>query len=407
MGNKNKLFILFCVFVVAIGTRYLYLINKHEPVSPKQFWSIRSIDVMKYSRDLAREKLDDPTFDSTIEFQVSKIAGTGATHVAIGVPYDHEFLPIMRRWVTSIRRHNMNVWFRGNFSGWEGWFEYKGIDQETHTAWIKDFILKNQDLFEDGDLFSSCPECENGGDGDPRHTRKVAEYKQFLINETDAVRFAMRKIGRNIPENLHSMNGDVARLVMDKETTKRLGGKVVVDHYVSTPEKLIKDIKEMAESSGGDIVLGEFGAPIPDIHGSLSEEEQAGWVKKAMELMSQESSVVGVNYWTSFGGSTKLWNDDGTERPVVSVVTNFYTPKQVTAQVVTLFGLPLSGAQINHGQFSAYTGSNGFFSLPTASGSIVTVSKPGFIDYAFHILTTQKIYLEPTSVFAFVKYFVL
>jgi hypothetical protein len=75
---------------------------------------------MKYSRDLAREKLGNPSFDKVIDDQISRIAGTGATHVALGVPYDPEFLPIMRRWVTAIRKYNLKVWFRGNLSGWEG-----------------------------------------------------------------------------------------------------------------------------------------------------------------------------------------------------------------------------------------------------------------------------------------------
>ena len=46
---------------------------------------------MKYSRDLSREKLKDPSFDVVIDKQVKAIAETGATHVAISTPYDEEF----------------------------------------------------------------------------------------------------------------------------------------------------------------------------------------------------------------------------------------------------------------------------------------------------------------------------
>ncbi len=406
MAVKNKIILVLFIFAILIVARFFQLSLVGGSATPKQFWSIRSIDVMKYSRDLAREKLMDPKFDVTIENQISAIASTGASHVALGVPYDHEFLPIMRRWVTAIRRHNMKVWFRGNLSGWEGWFEYKKIDQETHTAWIKDFILKNQDLFEDGDLFSSCPECENGGEGDPRQTGKVEQYRQFLVNETDAVRFAMRKIGRDIPENLHSMNGDVARLIMDKETTKRLGGNVVIDHYVATPEKLISDIREMARSSGGNIILGEFGAPIPDIHGNMDEAQQSKWVESALRAMSQEPLVVGVNYWTSFGGSTKLWNDDGTARQAVEGVSKYFTPPQAASKVVTWFGLPVADAQVYLGTYSSSTSAGGSFSLPSVSQSTLEVSKPGFVTYKFPVTSTQKIYLEPTSLFTFLKFFI-
>ena len=63
------------------------------------------------------------------------------------------------------------------------------------------------------------------------------------------------------------MNGDVAKLVMDKQTTASMDGIVVIDHYVATPEQLALDIRRIAEGSGGNVVLGEFGVPIPNIHG--------------------------------------------------------------------------------------------------------------------------------------------
>ena len=60
-------------------------------------WTFQSIDTMKYSRDVAREKLYDPSFDAIIDRQVGAIAETGATHVAIAVPYDEEFVPFLER----------------------------------------------------------------------------------------------------------------------------------------------------------------------------------------------------------------------------------------------------------------------------------------------------------------------
>ncbi|MDP3888564.1 MAG: hypothetical protein Q8Q24_00825, partial [bacterium] len=103
-----------------------------SPVPQKHIMEFKSIDTMKYSRDIAREKLNDPSFDKVIDTQVKNIADTGATHVAIATPYDEEFLPILKRWVSSARKYNLKVWFRGNWSGWEGWFDYPKIDRSTH-----------------------------------------------------------------------------------------------------------------------------------------------------------------------------------------------------------------------------------------------------------------------------------
>src|SRR3989304_760988 len=68
-----------------------------------RIWPVQAIDTMKYSRDLAREKLNDPSFDAVIDEQVRIIAETGATHVAIATPYDEEFLPFLTRWVSAAR----------------------------------------------------------------------------------------------------------------------------------------------------------------------------------------------------------------------------------------------------------------------------------------------------------------
>lgn len=362
---------------------------------------------MKYSRDLAREKLNDLEFNKTIDNQIKVIASTGATHVAIGVPYDEEFLPIMHRWVSSARNHNLKVWFRGNLSGWEGWFDYKKIDRSTHSKAIEEYIIKNADLFEDGDLFSSCPECENGGPGDPRHVGDVDGYRNFLVEQTDIVRQSFRKIGKDILPNLHSMNGDVARLVMDKQTTSRVGGYVVVDHYVGTPEKLVADVKDFAKQSGGSIILGEFGAPIPDIHGNMTEQQQAAWVGKALDLLAKERSVVGLNYWTSFGGSTKLWNDNGTERSVANVLRGHFQPAQFKSQVVTWFDIPVGRAQVSEdGKEPIITDNRGFFSLPLVEGSELTVSKEGFNQYRTPIASNLKIVLEPTTLLSFLRVFI-
>lgn len=405
MASKNK-FLLLTAIIVLILLRYWFLRSASPKYIESRIWSIQSIDVMKYSRDLAREKLNDLEFNKTIDNQIKVIASTGATHVAIGVPYDEEFLPIMRRWVSAARNHNLKVWFRGNLSGWEGWFDHKKIDRSTHTKMIEDYIIKNADLFEDGDLFSSCPECENGGPGDPRHVGGVKEYRDFLVEQTDVVRQSFRKIGKDILPNLHSMNGDVAKLVMDKDTTKRLGGFVVVDHYVATPEKLVADIRDLASQSGGSIILGEFGAPIPDIHGKLTEQQQAAWVGNALDLLAKEKSLVGLNYWTSFGGSTKLWNDDGTERMAANVLRGHFQPAQFKSQVVTWFGVPVGRAQVSEdSKEPIITDNRGFFSLPLVEGSQITVTKDGFNQYRTPIASNLKIVLEPVTLLSFLRVF--
>lgn len=326
-------------------------------------FEFQSIDTMKYSRDLAREKLKDDSFNAIIEKQVSDIAKTGATHIGIATPYDDEFLPFLRRWVEISRKYKLKIWFRGNWSGWEGWFEYPKITREEHIQKTKKFILENSQLFEDGDAFSSCPECENGGEGDPRQTGGVTSYRKFLIDQYGATNSSFVKINKNVRADLFSMNGDVAKLVMDKNTTKALGGIVTIDHYVATPAKLIEDVDIIAKNSGGKVVLGEFGAPIPDIHGKMSESEQSKWVGELLSGLKNNKNISGVSYWLNVGGSTEIWDKEGQAKEAVKIIEDYYKINVAYGTVYDEFGNFLENVKIKNGDQEASTNAEGYFEL--------------------------------------------
>lgn len=292
------------------------------PIIPPA-WSVRSIDTMKFSRDEARRALTDPAFDEIIDTQIRAITSVNPTHIAIDTPYDEEFLPVLRRWVHAVRISGLKVWFRGNFSGWEEWFGYPRIDRAEHLRKTWEFLKSNQDLFEDGDIFTACPECENGGPGDPRSNDDLAGHRSFLLDEYYLTKRAFPQ-GKQVATNFNSMNADVARLVMDRPMTDAMGGLVVVDHYVSSSEQLADDIKEIAALTHGKVMLGETGVPVPAIHGPMTSHEQAGWLRRALMRLRTIPELIGMNYWVSFGGTTAIWRDEETELPAVDVLRQFY-----------------------------------------------------------------------------------
>lgn len=353
-------------------------------VGEPKFWKVQSIDTMKYSRDLAREKLNDSNFDAVIDKHVGNIASLGATHIAIATPYDSEFLPYLNRWVKAARKYNLKVWFRGNWSGWEKWFNYPAITREEHLNKTKKFILNNPDLFVGGDIFTACPECENGGPtGDPRSSGDVGGHRKFLIDEHNIMSGSFNKIGKSVIYNYNSMNGDVARLIMDKATTKALGGVVTIDHYVRTPEKLVSDIREIHNQSGGMIVLGEIGVPIPDIHGRLDDSEQANWMNNALSQLVKPSEVIGINYWLSYGGSTSLWRDNGTKKPIADILTKFYSPKVLSGYIKDENNKPISSAKIENNYSETTSLKNGFFEIPYLESEVTidyVISANGYSD---------------------------
>lgn len=384
--TKYRMFVFLSAFL-ATSVFFISLAFKPEskiyyPEPKLSFWQVRSIDTMKYSRDMSREKLRDQSFDKVIDEQVKNIAEAGATHIAIDTPYDEEFLPMLKRWVKAARKYELNVWFRGNWSGWEEWFDYPRIGREEHIAKTKSFILANGGLFEDGDIFSFCPECENSGQWDLSLAEDIKEYKDFIIEEHKTAESAFQKINKRVSSNYFSMNGYVARLIMDKEMTASSGGIAVIDHYVDTSEKLIKDIKELAEKSGGKIVLGEFGVPIPDIHGEMTQSEQAEWIKNSLSALTEIKEVVGINYWVSVGGSTQIWDSDGRELQGAKILKQFYRPNVIYGLIQDELGRPIANARITHSGNSVFSRGDGYFELlsPKNENSKFQISKTGYIN---------------------------
>lgn len=384
-----------------IVTVVCVLLAQHDARSAKttdSWWNVQSIDTMKYSRDLAREKLNDELFQETIDVQMKNISDLGATHVAIGTPYDEEFLPFLKIWVSAARAQGLSVWFRGNFSGWEGWFDYPEITKSEHLRLTEKFILNNKSLFENGDIFTSCPECENGSLGDPRQTKQVKAYREFLVEERDLAHRSFVAIGKDVKTNYYSMNGDVASLVMDKETTALLDGVVVVDHYVGSPEELVADIKKYAKSSGGRVVLGEMGAPVPDIHGAMSEREQAEWIDEALGLLSKEDVVLGLNYWVFSGGSTGVFTDQGEEKASAQVIAKYFKPQKLTLRISSSNGGPIPNATVMVGANEYISDRQGRVDIAVVPKiNEILVSADGYKMYSQKLinpLNVQKVVLE-------------
>jgi hypothetical protein len=352
----------------------------YYPAPRKSFWEYQVIDTMKYSRDRAQERLHDQSFDQTIETQVRQIAETGATHVAIATPYDAEFIPFLTRWVQAARAHGLRVWYRGNFSGWEGWFRYPKIGEEEHIEKVRDFILGHPELFRNGDLFTPCPECENGGPGDPRRTGDIAGFRRFLIESHESAQAAFRSLGVLVDTRFFSMNGDVVRLALDDKTAAALGNVVTVDHYVKTPEKLEQDIRSFGKDGSREVFLGEFGAPIPDIHGRMNDLEQATWLDQSLSRFARIQNLIGLSYWLSVGGSTELWSEDGKPRPAVAVLKKYYHPKLLYGFVNDELGRGIRQATVTLGRYSAMSDSHGHFELRylADAGETATIEAVGY-----------------------------
>lgn len=410
--RNNIKIILPVALLLLVGLAVVIILNSYSSqlvLSSQRavFWSFQSIDTMKYSRDLSREKINDSSFDPVIEMQMKEIAATGATHVAIATPYDEEFYPMLLRWVRAARKEHLSVWFRGNFSGWEGWFGYTKITRAKHLDMTRAFLMKHPSLFQDGDVFTACPECENGGPGDPRQTGDITGYRQFLIDEYHLTSQFFASEHKNVRSNFDSMNKDVATLIMDRATTKALGGIVTIDHYVESPEKLAADISTIVVESGGNVVLGEYGVPIPDINGPMTPEEQARWINDAGRLLVTTKGLIGVNYWVNTGGSTQLWDGNGNAREAVSAIHSLYSPQELKVRLVDALGRPIQNARLDGGVRYATSDKDGYAFLPYINKEkIISVLAANYVPLEIRPadIKTKSIVLQRTSESPFFKF---
>lgn len=411
MNTTTKLMIILFV-VILFGFLFASLAKPQlfEPEPLVNPWQFRAIDTMKYSRDVAGEKLNDPSYDQEIETQVRNIAATGATHVAIATPYDEQFIPFLKRWVEAARRHHLKVWFRGNWSAWEGWFgRERKMTFEEHTQKTVEFIKKHPELFENGDAFTGCPECENGAQGDPRMTGKVDEYRKFLISQHIESEKAFQEIGMTVNTSLMSMNKDVADLVMDEATAKGVGGFVTIDHYVVEAKRVARDVNQLAEKTKAKIVLGEFGAPIPDLNGEMTEDQQAEWIDEAMADLQKSPHLYGLSYWVNKGGSTAIWNDNNTPRKAVNIVTKYFQPMQLYGSLNDELGFKVSDVIIE-ANGKHYRTENGEYLIPLYGYQTVKFIKDGYFMETIEVNAAPKrrknIILKPQQPGGFYSFWV-
>lgn len=313
--------------------------------------------------------------------------------------------------MNEARKDHLKVWFRGNFSAWEGWFGYtKMIDYNQHHALTKAFITKHPDLFEDGDIFTPIPEPENGGPGDPRGSdQKSADFNAFLVASYNNCVQSFAIIGKQVRCGFFSTNGDIAKTVLTPQTVAQIGNVVVIDHYVDNPEQMQLDISYLTNKfPRAKIVLGEFGAPIPDINGDMTEQQQNDFIAELLQVFYEnKASIAGVNYWTLAGGSTSLLRDDFSEKPAFATLADYFLPSQLKGRITDTLGNSLSQIRITDktGTIIATTTGDGSFSIAAQKNTLVplVITMNGYKPFEETIIVSdnqqelQDIQLQPIN----------
>lgn len=359
-------------------------------------WAHACIDTMKTSRDNARRWANKPDLAQIIQKELQTIKNTGANCVAIATPYDKEFLPYLSMWVKEARRQNLTIWFRGNFSMWENWFDYQG-DMTTDELFTQgtNFIKDNKQLFKNGDIFTLAPEAENGGPFDQVEIDEHQAFRMFLIEQYKVCRSAFKSIDKNVTCNWFSMNGGLAKRSLNQQTIDQIGGVVTIDHYIKDATEMGEFIDYFYNNFGAKVVIGEYGAPIPQINGDMTPQEQADFVHALLEQIYQrKDKIEGHSYWVLYDGSTRLINYDYSPRPVLNVLKEYFTSTAlIEGQVLNTLGKPLENTNIysQQGTLLAKTDNKGKYSFSVYPHlDTLTLKKSGYQSKSLPIYPKAK-----------------
>ena len=330
------------------------------------FWKYQCVDTMKTSRDKARAWVGLSDLQDRVDKEMKAIYELGANCAAIDTPYDPEFLPYLKTWVQGARSYNLNVWFRGNFAGWEKWFDYAKLS-DTNSFLIKTstFISENKDIFRDNDIFTAAPEAENGGPFNQVEVNEYPAYRKFLIDEKSTMDKSFSEIDKKITTDWLSMNGGLAKRMYDAKTINALGKAVSLDHYIKDTNQMSEFINYFYNNFGAKVSIGEFGAPIPDINGNMTNAEQAEFINKLFQQLTKEKDKLsGINYWTLYDSSTALLNEDYTHKASYDVLKKYYSPTIVKGSVLNNDKDPVANVEIKFDNgYSTKTNNNGDYNI--------------------------------------------
>lgn len=363
--------LLFLIALIINSATSNVVIGTNDDFTQTKLWKYQCIDTMKTSRDRARSWGGRKDVSELIEKEVKIISEIGANCIVIDTPYDDEFVPFLKSWVGIARKYDLSVWFRGNWSQWEGWFDYpKEMTPREHLTKTSQFITNHSDLFADGDAFDPCPECE--GNGYWRVPDDNEEFREFKRSQKRALDEVFDKIGKKVITNRLSVIGGRAKDVFDAKTYDALDHEVTIDHYVESAALMEEYIRYFADEFNTKTFVGEFGAPIPDINGPMDEEKQAAFIDEVFAVLyTNRTNVIGVNYWVLTDGTTALLNPDGTARKAVEVLKNYFLPARISGVIVNTIDENLSAMKIRTSDGTAQTTSDesGRFQLTVPAGT--------------------------------------
>jgi hypothetical protein len=299
--------------------------------SPLSLSDLRSIDVMKYTKDVMTEQPSDETIKSL----VSTLATLHVDYVAISVPMDPTSaypagnVPAPRTaenftqaWADAIHQSGLHIIWRGTFSGLEGLYGFTPLvgnnripagttlsaSTDGSSTWlgrIGEYITTHPSYFADGDIWAPLPERTEGIFSDSTSFLPStgpglqANYANFFSDLKSVSDSAFAKMGKNVITGLTANNASEILSGWLPRSLYDSAGYVAVDYYgmTHTPNELDHDIRAMAAATGKKVFIEEWGDYWNQNMDPISRAAYLSQMYAVIQKLSADGILAGFSYW--------------------------------------------------------------------------------------------------------------
>lgn len=299
----------------------------------------KGLDTMKLTKDTQRNPVSIENKN-----KIAKLAKElGVTHLTVDTPYDNasgtDVIKDTREWVKAIREAGLSVSHRHMLMGFEGIYDQQRNSGIDFTAEMRQWMIDNADLIQEGDTWTPMPEPQNGGvvgiNCNPNAQacifKDVNEFNKFIQDVVTTSRKTLQELGKNNVKviccgfDLFVVSGNnnpdwEGKSFLQPETVNVLKPEgIAVDHYPQPDYKTGErrtygEDLDQAEKTwpGVPIILTEVGKP------DVNDAESVESMFSAFRQHAEDGPLEGV-FWWPFGPSgleESLLNPDFTPKPI-------------------------------------------------------------------------------------------
>ncbi len=300
---------------------------------------IRSVDVMKYTKDVVTSQPSDADIDNLVD----TLKSMNITHIAIAIPMDETGSypstgkpsprtaeDFTQKWADTVHGKGLKIIWRGTFSGIEGLYRFTkrvgsnrfpagtaaSAPTDGSSTWLGkmyQYISGHPSYFADGDIWAPLPERTEGIFSDSTSFLPYggagiqANYMSFFDDVKEVSDKAFATTGKHPITGLSANNySEVASTWLWKSMFET-AGYVAVDYYGTshTPSEMDRDMRLIAAYAGKPVFLQEWGDYWNKYLDQGSRSAYLESIYAVMNNLVRDGVLVGFNSWTGWVGTAE------------------------------------------------------------------------------------------------------